>query len=93
MTDQITPDQDTATLALMMEREVDKRVAMALNRMLSGPTGGSWRDGEIERAYSSMNPGDVQRIMRSILIETLMTDGSLMHQIRSKLSEHLNKHY
>ena len=92
MTDQTLPDQDTATLALMMEREVDKRVAIALNRMLSGVSN-SWREAEIERAYTSMNPGDIQRIMRSLFIETVMTDGSLMSQIRSKLAEQLNKHY
>ena len=84
--------QDTATLALMMEREVDKRVAIALNRMLSGVSN-SWREEEIERAYNSMNPGQIQNVMRALFIETVMSDGSLMHQIRSKLAEQLNKHY
>ena len=40
------PTQDTATLALMMEREVDKRVVMSLMRMID-PT----EDEQIGRAH------------------------------------------
>ena len=83
--------QDTATLALMMNREVDKRVMLALSRAIE-PTN-HWREQEIERAYENMNPGAVQSIVRGMLIDFILSDGSLMHTIRGKLAEQLNRHY
>lgn len=83
--------QDTATLALMMEREVDKRVMMALSRALH-PTN-HWQVREIERAYESMNPGQLQSVVTNMLITAVLADGSLMHTIRSKLAEQLNRPY
>ena len=89
MTEQTLPDQDTATLALMMEREVDKRVMLALSRALN-PTN-NWEVREIERAYDTNNVGDIQRIIRSMFITAVMSDGSLLSQVKSKLAESLNR--
>jgi hypothetical protein len=83
--------QDTATLALIMEREVDKRVMVALSRALN-PTDPR-QVHEIERAYAGMNPGQIQNVVASMLINAVLADGSLMHNIRSKLAEQLNRHY
>jgi hypothetical protein len=91
MSEPIMPDQETATLALMMDREVDKRVMLALSRALNPSN--NWEVREIETAYSTNNPAEIQRIVQSMLINALMSDGSLMHQIRSKLAEQLNKPY
>jgi hypothetical protein len=83
--------QDAATLNLMMHREVDKRVILALNRALSGVSN-HWRDAEIEKAYDQHNQAEIQRLVRSMLIDSLMADGSLMHQIRSKIGESLQRY-
>lgn len=91
MTEQTLPDQDTATLALMMEREVDKRVMIALSRALTPSN--NWEVREIERAYDTNNVGDIQRIVRNMFINAVMSDGSLMSQVKSKLAEQLNKPY
>jgi hypothetical protein len=87
----IMPDHETATLALMMDREVDKRVMVALSRALNPHN--NWEVREIEDAYTKNDPAMVQRIVRNMLVNALMSDGSLMHQIRSKLAEQLNKPY
>ncbi len=83
--------QDAATLNLMMHIEVDKRVMVALSRALNPHN--NWEVREIEDAYTKNDPAMVQRIVRSMLVNALMSDGSLMHQIRSKLAEQLNKPY
>jgi hypothetical protein len=89
MMEEIT--QDTAALALMMNREVDKRVMLALHRALD-PVANTWRAREIERAYDSNNMADIQQVVRSMLIEAVLSDGSLMHQIRNKIAESLNRY-
>ena len=91
MSEPIMPDQETATLALMMDREVDKRVMVALSRALHPSN--RWEVQAIETAYNSNNLAEIQRIVQGMLINAVMTDGSLMHQIRSKLAEQLNKPY
>ena len=91
MSEPIMPDQETATLALMMDREIDKRVMVAMSRALT-PTS-FWEVQAIETAYNSNNLAEIQRLVRGMLINAVMSDGSLMHQIRSKLAESLNKHY
>lgn len=91
MTEQTLPDHDTATLALMMDREIDKRIMVALSRALTPYN--NWEVQEIERVYSNNNTADIQRVVRGMLITAVMSDGSLMHQIRSKLAEQLNKPY
>jgi hypothetical protein len=91
MSEPIMPDQETATLALMMDREVDKRVMLALSRALNPSN--NWEVREIEEVYTRNDPAAIQRIVRSMLITAIMSDGSLMHQIRSKLAEQLNKPY
>lgn len=83
--------QDAATLNLLMHIEVDKRVILALHRALF-PTGSGWREVEIERAYDAQNYGDIQRLVRGMFIEAIMSDGSLMHQIRSKIGESLQRY-
>ena len=96
MTEQTLPDQDTATLALMMEREVDKRVALALMRMLDPTSNEFMLDMNMKMAEQTMDAGtreDVQRMMAGLLVNVLLNDGSLMHNIRSKLAESLNKSY
>ena len=90
MSEQNLPDQETATLALMMNREVDKRVMLAVHRGLFPSNG--WREKEIERAYDSQNYGDIQKLVQGMLVEAIMSDGSLMHQIRNKIAESLNRY-
>ena len=51
MSEPILPDQETATLALLMNREVDMRVMVALSRALN-PSTTDWEVREIESAYS-----------------------------------------
>ena len=84
--------QDTATLNLMMNREVDKRVMVALHRALF-PTATPWREGEIERAYDTNDQAKIRDLVSGFLIEAIMFDGSLMHQIRSKIGESLQRSY
>lgn len=91
MSEPTLPDQETATLALMMDREIDKRVMIALSRALHPSN--QWEARAIETAYNSNNPAEIQRIVQSMLINAVMSDGSLMHQIRSKLAESLNRSY
>lgn len=90
MTEEIVPGQDAATLALMMDREIDKRVMIALSRALN--PGNTWEVREIERAYDNPYASDVRNVVRNMLINAIMSDGSLMHQIKGKLAEHLNKY-
>lgn len=90
MSEQNLPDQETATLALMMNREVDKRVMLAVHRGLFPSNG--WREKEIEHAYDSQNYGDIQMLVQGMLVEAIMSDGSLMHQIRNKIAESLNRY-
>lgn len=88
MTEEIT--QDTATLNLMMHLEVDKRVILAVHRALFPAVG--WREREIEKAYDSQNYGDIERLVRGMFVDAILQDGSLMHNIRSKLAEQLNRY-
>mgnify|MGYP003336463615 CR=1 FL=1 len=83
--------QDAATLNLLMHLEVDKRVILALHRALF-PTGNGWREKEIEVAYDTNNNAVIRNLVMSILIEAIMLDGSLMHQIRSKIGEQLQRY-
>lgn len=94
MSDPVFPDQDTATLALMMDREVDKRVLVAIYRALDPYAIGGTNAGvhELERKFDAGDHQGVKNMMISLFVTVLMSDGSLMHQIRSKLSEHLQKY-
>jgi hypothetical protein len=85
--------QDTATLNLMMHREVDKRVILALHRALFAPTTSlnHWREREIEDAYDTENWGKIRQLATAMLIEAVLMDGSLMHNIRSKIGESLQR--
>lgn len=83
--------QDTAALALMMNREVDKRVMLALHRALF-PVSTPWREEEIEKAYDTGNQSKIRDLAVGFLIEAVMFDGSLMHQIRSKIGEHMQRY-
>lgn len=89
------PDQDNATLNLMMHREVDKRVLVAVYRALDpyaiGGTNGAIH--ELERKFDNGDMQGVKSMMIALFVQVLMADGSMMHQIRSKLSEHLNRSY
>lgn len=90
MTEQVTPDQDTAALALMMEREIDKRVAMALMRMLDPTENEHTRDINLAMAEHTMDMGDrtkVQQMVAGLIVNVLLADGSLMHTIRGRLME------
>jgi hypothetical protein len=89
MSEPIMPDQETATLALMMDREIDKRVMVALSRALSNNS--DWEVRELEDVYTRNDPAAIQRVVRNILITAIMSDGSLMHQIRSKIGESLQR--
>lgn len=94
MSDPVFPDQETATLALMMDREVDKRVLVALYRALDPYAIGGTNAGvqELQRKFDAGDHHGVKNMMISLFVTVLMSDGSLMHQIRSKLSEHLQKY-
>ena len=84
--------QDTATLALMMEREIDKRVVMALMRMLDPTSNEFMLNMNLKLAEQTMDEGkreDVQRMVAGLLVNVLLKDGSLMHNVRSKLAESL----
>jgi hypothetical protein len=89
------PTQDTATLALMMEREVDKRVVMSLMRMID-PT----EDERIhqlnlrmaEQTIDSGNRGKIQQMVAGLIVNVLLRDGTLMHEVRSKLTRMEQKH-
>ena len=89
MSEPILPDQETATLALLMHREVDMRVMVALSRAINPSN--QWEQNELEKAYTSNNPADVQRIVQSMLVNAILSDGSLMHTIRSKIGESLQR--
>ena len=91
MSEPILPDQETATLALLMNREVDMRVMVALSRALN-PSTTDWEVREIESAYSRNNHAEIQRVVRNMLINAVMSDGSLMHTIRSKIGEQLQRY-
>lgn len=95
MTDPVFPDQEHATLNLMMHREVDKRVLVAVYRALDPYPIGGTNGGvhELERKFDHGDMQGVKNMMIALFVQVLMSDGSMMHQIRSKLSEHLNKHY
>jgi hypothetical protein len=90
MSEPILPDQETATLALLMTREVDMRVMVALSRALDPSN--DWQVREIESVYTKNNPAEIQRMARNMLINAVMSDGSLMHQIRSKIGEQLQRY-
>jgi hypothetical protein len=87
--------QDTATLALMMEREVDKRVVMSLMRLID-PT----EDERIhqlnlrmaEQTMDSRDRGKIQQMVAGLIVNILLRDGSLMHEVRSKLTQMKQKH-
>lgn len=88
--------QDTATLALMMEREVDKRVVMALMRMLDPTSNEFMLNMNLKLAEQTMDDGDrvqIQRMVAGLLVNVLLNDGSLMHNIRSKLAESLGRKF
>ena len=89
MSEPTLPDQETATLHLLMNREIDKRVMIALSRALN--PGNNWEEREFDRAYDCNHPGEIQRVARSMLITALMSDGSLMNQIRNKIGESLQR--
>lgn len=94
MSDPVFPDQETATLALMMEREVDKRVLVAIYRALDPYPIGGTNGGvhELERKFDSGDRQGVKNMMINLFVTVMLSDGSLMHQIRSKLGEHLQKY-
>jgi len=82
--------QDDATLNLMMHREVDKRIVLALMQMLDPTEDPKFRDLNMKRAEQTMDEGDPARIrqmMSGLIVNVLLKDGSLMHNIRSKLAE------
>jgi hypothetical protein len=88
--------QDTATLALMMEREVDKRVVLALMRMLDPTSNEFMLNANLKIAEQTMDEGNrarTQQMVAGLLVNVLLNDGSLMHNIRSKLAEQLNRGY
>ena len=90
MSEPTLPDQETATLALMMDREIDKRVMIALSRALTNNSG--WEVRELDEVYTRNDPAAIQRIVRGMLINAILSDGSLMHQIRSKIGEHMQRY-
>lgn len=96
MTDPITPDQEAATLSLLMEREVDKRVAMALIRMLDPSHSDDMRDINLQIAEVTLDSGNRERTIQMVaglLVNILLRDGSLMHAIRGKLTEYEGSRY
>ena len=96
MSEPTLPDQDTANLALMMEREIDKRVVMALMRMLDPTSNQYMLDMNMKMAEQTMDAGkreDIQRMVAGLIVNVLLRDGSLMHNVRSKLAESLGQRF
>lgn len=89
------PTQDTATLALMMEREVDKRVVMSLMRMIDPTEDERIHQVNLRMAEKTIDSGDrglIQQIVAGLIVNVLLRDGSLMHEVRSKLTRMEQKH-
>lgn len=88
------PDQEAAQLALLMEREIDKRVALAVFRLLdiSGTTPmGNSNIKTLEYAIDCGNMIGARNMMVNLIVQTVIQDGSLMNEVRRKIAEHLNK--
>ena len=93
MTEEVT--QDTATLALMMEREVDKRVVMSLMRMIDPTEDERIHQVNLRMAEKTIDSGDrglIQQMVAGLIVNVLLRDGSLMHEVRSKLTRMEQKH-
>jgi hypothetical protein len=93
MTEEVT--QDTATLALMMEREVDKRVVMSLMRMIDPTEDERIHQLNLRMAEQTIDSGDRKKILQMVaglIVNVLLRDGSLMHEVRSKLTRMEQKH-
>ena len=93
MTEEVT--QDTATLALMMEREVDKRVVMSLMRMIDPTEDERIHQMNLRMAEKTIDSGDREKILQMVaglIVNVLLRDGSLMHEVRSKLTRMEQKH-
>lgn len=89
------PTQDTATLALMMEREVDKRVVMSLMRMIDPTEEERIHQLNLRMAEKTIDSGDrgkIQQMVAGLIVNVLLRDGSLMHEVRSKLTRMEQKH-
>ena len=89
------PTQDTATLALMMEREVDKRVVMSLMRMIDPTEDERIHQMNLRMAEKTIDSGDREKILQMVaglIVNVLLRDGSLMHEVRSKLTRMEQKH-
>ena len=89
------PTQDTATLALMMEREVDKRVVMSLMRMIDPTEDERIHQMNLRMAEKTIDSGDREKILQMVaglIVNVLLRDGSLMHEVRSKLAQREQKH-
>ena len=89
------PTQDTATLALMMEREVDKRVVMSLMRMIDPTEDERIHQVNLRMAEKTIDSGDrglIQQMVAGLIVNVLLRDGSLMHEVRSKLTRMEQKH-
>ena len=87
--------QDTATLALMVEREVDKRVVMALMRMIDPTEDERIHQMNLRMAEKTIDSGDREKILQMVaglIVNVLLRDGSLMHEVRSKLTRMEQKH-
>ena len=87
--------QDTATLALMMEREVDKRVVMSLMRLIDPTEDERIHQLNLRMAEQTMNSrdrGKIQQMVAGLIVNILLRDGSLMHEVRSKLTQMKQKH-
>ncbi|WP_283747620.1 hypothetical protein, partial [Bacillus cereus] len=68
--------------ALLLEREIDKRVVMALMRMLDPTSNEFMLNINLKLAEQTMDEGkreDVQRMVAGLLVNVLLNDGSLMH--------------
>lgn len=87
------PDQEDATVALMLEREIDKRVVLALGRLLCVTLDRPqlWLT-ELDRRLDAGDNVSAAEFVAHQFVDLLLREGSLAHAVRSKLAEDEMRH-
>jgi len=85
--------QDTATLALLMEREIDKRVVMALMRMIDPTEDPQIHKVNMKMAEQAIDSGDrvrIYKMMSGLIVNVLLRDGCLLHEVMHEVKDRLD---
>lgn len=90
-----TPDQEDAAVALMLDREIDKRVMMAVANIIGHALDAkSKRTQELERRLNLGDMDAASEMFALLLVDLLLREGSLANAIRSKLNNaSLQRHF